>query len=319
VYAADPGTWEKLANTPFVTTPGQYFPSGQSMISDGQGNMYLTGGYKGNWLFDSGFYKYSASSDSWEQLANMPSTPGRGSAIYDNNGHMFWCQSNYGTNFWEYDIATNVWAQKASGPTNFWGNAGVYTGSNTAYFTGGLWDGNLWKYDTVNDNWSHEATLPSPFGHADMAYDGEDTLYLTVSYPGDYTIPIPDFYEYSLSSGLLTRLPDIVFGNSPIHQLDYAGNSKIFFSNSSSDFGYYDILESKWESLGKLPFTPGDNDAIYDKLTDSIYYSTGDTSNEFWRYKLNDTPAAVPEPPAMVAALVMLIPFGFKKLRSMRK
>jgi hypothetical protein len=127
------------------------------------GEVYVTGGYSGNFLLAS-VEKYSPLSDTWSAVAPMPN--GRihhvavtvGSAMYVLGGF------TYDDNNLKFDSTHGTWSEIAREPRAMHASAAVAVGTDIYVFGGedneNVKQNSVLKYDTVADAWSTLAPMP---------------------------------------------------------------------------------------------------------------------------------------------------------------
>jgi N-acetylneuraminic acid mutarotase len=155
--------WEQRASLPGVGRWGAF-----SFELNGHG--YVAGGNAGGGYF-SDVWKYDPLSDSWEQVASMPSDRSHGTSFSINGkgyvvtGHI--TGSFNSSALWEYDPNADAWAIKAPLPGNARysphgfsvGGYGYVGGGNMGSATGPYLS-DMYKYDPIADQWTAIPGIP---------------------------------------------------------------------------------------------------------------------------------------------------------------
>ena len=260
-------TWQNLSvPSGLLWQPGKpdsmigAFKNGTCMAWDNGDYLYTLFGAsyadESNGYYRHYFYRYSISTDSWEQLENTLNTKGQGAGdaitwvpgtgndwIYAIVG-----SASHGTSFWRYNINTDTWGSRSFNPgwtTTDDGCSLVWVGDNYLYALRGEWMESspcydFARYDLLYDNWDDMAPIPAyPWGGgAGGVGDGGSLLWMGGGYSdyiyalsGNQCIPEPlydnRFYLYTISTNTWQRLADMPggVGNQNGPRLGFASGS----------------------------------------------------------------------------------------------
>ena len=271
-YNSVDGTWQKLsAPSGLLWQPGRpdsmagAFKNGTCMAWDNGDYLYTLFGASYNdessGYYRHYFYRYSISTDSWEQLENTmnPKGQGAGDAITWVPGSVLgtgndWIyaivgSASHGTSFWRYNINTDTWESRSFNPgwtTTDDGCSLVWAGNNYLYALRGEWmesspSYDFARYDLLDDSWANMAPIPAyPWGGGDGGVgDGGSLLWIGGGYgdfifalSGNQCVPEPiydnRFYLYTISTNSWQRLPDMPggVGNQNGPRLGFASGSR---------------------------------------------------------------------------------------------
>jgi hypothetical protein len=133
-YRYNGTTW--ASRQPLPTAIG----TGAAIVSDRAGHLYALAG-KGS----RAFYRYTISSNTWEQMADAPGDVGDGSALVWASGAIYAARGGGTAGFYRYDPGSDAWTtlQTPAGGTVFGAGAGL------------AWDGNDWIFAILGDGGSH--------------------------------------------------------------------------------------------------------------------------------------------------------------------
>lgn len=173
----DPATnrWTRLADVPAKLTHA-------ATVDDGQGNIYLLGGYLGDHPGPSTnqVWKYSIATNTWSAGPSLPEARGAGAAArIGNQIHFFGGAVRTDVSdtvdrsaHVVLDLATNTWSTKAPlpNPRNHLGgvalNGKIYAiGGQRSFRENTENQDQVDVYDPQTDTWSQAAPMPNPRGH----------------------------------------------------------------------------------------------------------------------------------------------------------
>jgi|GEM_PF-3328562 len=309
--AAVAATWSYLPSTPTETGA-----VGHALVATGSGKIFRFGGVlpyvsRENWMYDT-------ATTTWTRKTDAPAPMEWNGAAYDGNGYVYMNRGNWSNEMYRYDIASDTWASLASAPISLlaYGRA-AYDGSGGVVFTGGRNLSSMLRYDISSNAWEDLGPMPVRMMYNNVIADGTGNLYINESY-SDNTPYSPQFLRYNINSRTWTELTDVP--NMLYMNAAYDGNGGILATgvnttNGNVELYNYNIADNLWTSLGIAPDTGLQCAGAFQ---DGTYYVAGQ-GNQFLSYGPITPPTAVPEPPAIVAACIMLMPFGIRKLKSMYK
>ena len=131
-YEYDGSSWQARAVLP------DFVGEGAAVASDGDGSLYAVPGSGSRKL-----YRYTISSDTWTERADLPGDLGAGGGQAWTAGHLYALAGGNGRALYRYDPAEDKWATRASLP-----DPGPVVGAG-----GGLtWDGRDWLYVLAGGN-----------------------------------------------------------------------------------------------------------------------------------------------------------------------
>lgn len=135
------------------------------------------------------FWRYDTETQSWFNLAPVPSNVSNGSTMtYDNQGNLYLIAGGNTTGFYRYNIENNIWTSVGTGvlPASAQNGTDIaYIGNNRflILFTGVR---EFYEYSTVTNTYGPLSSYPTTIsnGGSGVWYDGNDTLY---AYLGAWT------------------------------------------------------------------------------------------------------------------------------------
>lgn len=195
-----------------IAVPAQIvFGYGGSMVTDGQGHLYLMQGYMD--VFNShtsagtGWYRYDIAQNQWQTLAPLPQGVGYAVLARDSHGDIVLLggvtdteQTNGTTNIYRYSIASNTWTQgQTAAPQAFNGASSCDLGNGKVIVLGG-WDPvqkvvleNAWLIDLDTLAAKPLTTIPEGSRLGAAAYDGVGKVYLVRGSRNGADVPTSDF------------------------------------------------------------------------------------------------------------------------------
>ncbi len=132
LYEYDGSTWHERAVLP------QFVGDGASIVSDGDGHLYAIGGSGSAEL-----YRYTISSDAWEERASAPAGLGAGGGLTWADDTLYALRGGDTGDLDRYDPAADDWEVRASIPV---------TGPVVGAGGGVAWDGGDWLYVLAGGN-----------------------------------------------------------------------------------------------------------------------------------------------------------------------
>ena len=154
------------------------------------------------------FYAYSASSNSWTQVARFPGK-GRYLAVAFSDANYGYVGTgydglNYLSDFWKYDPTKNTWSQIASFPSARYG-AVAFTAKNVGYVgTGntGNTQNDFYQYNAATNTWSAINSFPGAKRQGASAFTVNDKGYVMLG--TDNAAYPTDVYSYDPSTSTWT-------------------------------------------------------------------------------------------------------------------
>lgn len=260
-------TWTQLANPP------SSYEARNHPITFSIGNFgYITTG--GGQFYNSDFYRYDPSNDSWTSLANFPGGPRsfgygveNGGKGYVGFGLVATSQTNvtYHKDLWEFDPTNNTWTQLADCPgVGRRHPAMVATPGKIFVGCGDGATGNLkdwWEYDIATNTWSQKPNLPSFERHHPYFFGANGEAYVGFGHNGQSIYK--DMYKYNPSTSTWTTMPSIPSqGRVAGTQFSYAGKGYLLSGQgenhlnlSTGEFWEFDPSNNTWTSLTAHPGT----------------------------------------------------------------
>jgi len=179
-----PGT-KRLRACSFAISPYAFVGSGQDDLS-------ATNTF-------SDFWRYDVTSDSWLQIAGMPSARTGASAFsYIDEGFVVNGDGTNGKELWKYDPVNNAWSALKNFPANGVEQSSVFAENGKAWVCCGS-DGsggtsNLWQYNIGPNTWTQKSSFPgnARWNAAAFMLDGKGTVGLGLSNGKLYN----DVYQY---------------------------------------------------------------------------------------------------------------------------
>lgn len=170
-------------------------------------------------------WRYDPTSDTWQQMADMPTLVGRRDAIgfsLGNKGYIgtgidseFSLSGNKLKDFWEYDPSTNTWLQKANFPGG--GGNGIYfaaafTVDSKGYVCGGklgpnLYTAQLWEYKPAINQWVERALFPGGVRYQLSAFSIGNYGYVGLGANQD--VFKKDFWKYNPGLNQWTQIANL--------------------------------------------------------------------------------------------------------------
>ena len=324
-----PSNWTEM--TPMPAAPsGKAVKKGGSLTwHDGDNLIFATKGYK-----TGDFYSYSPSTNSWTQLAIVPSGPtGRpvskgGRLVADGDRYVYLVKGNNTFEFWRYDPDTTGWEQQADVPLGASGKK-VKGGGDLAYVTvndtgyvyflkGYRMD--FLRYNTVTNQWQTMASAPPGikgkwYRGSFMVYPGGNLLYAhQAKYHAfyRYDIAADSWYSQPLASmpyegqhGSRIKSKKIKDGGCGV---EYGGRIYALKGGNTQQFFAYSIAANNWEQLDTVPnygSTGRKKRVKYGAdivaVGNVLYALKGNKTRELWRYTVAAFDGGLPGTPAVCA------------------
>ncbi len=261
------------------------------------------------------FYKYYLLSDSWDLIANLPSSARINSISFTINGYGYvglgsnctgsgLCSINYFNDLWRYDPASNSWSKMMDFPGSPRDKSTVFVIGDKAYVTGGgTVDESrvMWEYDSANDLWTRKADYPglglngkvafsfNGFGYVGLGfndresfkdiwkYDSSTNIWSTLEdFPGD---------ERTESVFFQTKISGYVLGGAKFerHQPDIYLNDFWHFNPLSETWGK---INTEYPGTGRVHMNAGviDGRIFVGVGSTFISHSNDDRAMDIWEY-----------------------------------
>ena len=269
------GSWDTPSEPPAYT----YFGGA---TADGNGTMYAVLGISGGL-----FYKYSTATDTWTQLATMPSAQGTGGALtYDSiHGEVYALHGN-GTAFSKYATSTNTWTSKAAFPATVGQGGGVvYPGSGDyIYALRGNVTKDFYRYSISANTWSAMASTSGAFSASSrMMYPGS----------GDYIYAMrgaTDMFRYSISGNSWSTMAPIP-ATCTYNGTAYTGSGGSFYVICYGGALYsYSTSGNTWTTLASAPGSSigAEGVLVYPGTGDKLYVLRGAAYYDFLVYSISE-------------------------------
>lgn len=245
------------------------------------------------------FFKYTASTDTWEMLAPLPVKCWYSADLAYGGGDYIYCLA-YADKFYRYSISTNTWSERANFLYAF-SNGAALAGwdANTVYATVGS-NNTFLKYDNTANSWTGVASLPWNSGSGTNLIKAGSYIY---ALRGAASKSFACFDGDTWTS-LANTNNNADYGASMVY-----ANGYIFMICGAiyTNCERYSIAGNSWTSLTKTPercdsgsklFYPGSGDAVYllpmSRVWYYVNYGTGNAwiSNNFsdgiYEYSINN-------------------------------
>lgn len=197
-------TWSLMANNNAAVAPNYYWPT---LISN-EIDVFVFGGWTGDFAQSKFAYKYTVSSNTWTRLANSPIGiyGAEGFFIDSDNVRLFGgltgppLPNDYGNTLnLNYNISTNTWDNTTYTPVPSKGGFGhIARFDNYIYYIGrygidvpaGPAQKATEVYDIINDSWFHGTDMPiSTNGGSTGVYNGKVyCIAMTSAIPSPYKV-----------------------------------------------------------------------------------------------------------------------------------
>jgi N-acetylneuraminic acid mutarotase len=224
-------------------------------------------------------YKFSASDNTWQRVADCSPSGRTGSVSFSINGKAYvgmgYTQTNnstiiYQKDLWEFNPTTNVWSQKADmgssgrySPFSFViGNFG-FVGSGRSNNTP-LIRFDFWRYDPTTNTWNQKAQLTSAqarYGAVGFSIGAKG--YVTCGYKSTLNGPAKDLLEYDTTANVWTIKASLpAAAPARIYANGFALNGKGYVVGGNdngpsfyySDCYEYNNLTDAWTQKSSAPF-----------------------------------------------------------------
>lgn len=201
------GTWEKKADCPTVRSDGVAFSIGPYG--------YVGTGVSNDDTVMNDFWRYDPVSDSWQQVASMP-TPGRWAAFsFVINGIAYvgsGINPDYSLNFelWCYDPVYDKWGRKEDMPWMIFasGTFASFSIGNHGYLVATHNQSNFLEYDPETDSWTYKANFPTNYVLDMVSFTIGDKGYVGSGFDGQLIAFTERFWEYDPAADTWTRKAD---------------------------------------------------------------------------------------------------------------
>ncbi len=306
-YDTETDTWEIMTNTDFGAPIEQYANTvyvGGDLTYDGNDTIYAIQGY----LY-SGFASYSIQSNSWSQLAKLPSLPYYGSSIsFDQTSNAIYYLPGYGRSyFYKYSLDTQEWVRLQDAPalmsSTSSGGTEIRNVNGVLYITRGGGSQNFYKYNIAKNSWTipnmglfgglYKGTDNRYFYYgADIEKGDENNFYIV---RGNYDNL---FIKYNSVTGEVTRLADAPAGFYLGGDLVYESTHNKIYATVNSYYRklfVYDIATDTWseEVDDPPPYDVGAGTSMVYDGSRYIYWTRGGGNNTFYRFDTQQiTPGA---------------------------
>jgi len=224
-------------------------------------------------FYNSDFYRYNPSDDSWTQLANFPGGARSFGYGVENNGKgyvgfgLVGTQSGaiYYDDLWEFDPTNNSWTQLATCPGSGRRHpAMVATPGKIFVGCGDGPTGNLkdwWEYDIASNTWSQKPDLPSFQRHHPYFFEINGEAYVGFGHNGASIYK--DMYKYNPSAQTWTAIPNLpAQGRVAGTQFSYDGKGYLLSGQgenhnnlATGEMWVYDAATNAWTSSTAHPGT----------------------------------------------------------------
>ncbi len=301
-YNISEGVWEPDA----VANPPYRIREGGRLISDG------THTNAGNYLYaiagrnSALFMRYNISTNTWEELPQMPRYIGDGAGlVYDTaNNQVYVWEGNYRVNLMRYDIVTQAWTEPSVDiidvtsavyslrSDHFWdGMHFIVPGGDIVYLAQGALMRYFWPYSVSQDKWFPPIKAPFSLGYgmASVVIDS-DTVYFA---QGQRT---PFFWKWQPSTNTWTQLEDINNGAGLKDRVGWGsalsyvpGWDKIYclVGNTSEHLRSYDLISNTWSSEPVCPAYMSRSSMVYQGTGNSLYVLRGYNSQTFHKLDIS--------------------------------
>src|SRR3989344_4633462 len=264
---------------------------GSNIIRNGADDtIYVTQG-GGN----TGFYKYTISTNTWTSLAVNPGV-GAGSRMIRNGADdtIYVTQGNSTTGFYRYTISTNTWTTLAVAPGALSdGSSMIRNGADdTIYVTRGNMTANFYKYTISTNAWTSLAITPGPlsYGSSMIRNGANDTIYVTQANS------TTGFYKYTISTNTwagsnvssLAATPGTLAQGSNMIRNGADDTIYVTQGNSATGFYRYTISTNTWTTLAVVPgILDSGSSMIRNGADDTIYVTRGNGTTGFYKYTIS--------------------------------
>lgn len=257
---------------------------GSAFATDGT-DIYLTRG-----LADVLFWKYSPTTDSWTELADMPRGAYYGSDFQYKDGYIYAIFGAYQTAFARYSIANDSWEMLTEVPDLVYEGGSLVTDGTYFYALRGNTSQDFYRYDIDTDSWSPMAGTPATVRRgADLVYDDG---YIYTPRGSNNTA----FYRYDIAGNSWSSMattPASIYDDMEIT----TDGTSIFLArqNNTTTFYKYNIAGNSWSTITDLPATGRYSGVLYHPADGYVYVFRGNNQYDFWKYDIGDDEFVGPE------------------------
>lgn len=281
-------------------TPDFTINPGAAFAIDGN-NIYTN---KGNG--DILFWKYSADTNSWTELARLPKGAYYGASFEYLDGYIYAIFGGYQRAFARYNISTNTWQELSSVPDIVFSGGALGTDGTDIYALRGNSSQDFFKYDVSAGTWVQLSGAPATIGAgADLVYSGG--YFYTPRGNNTNTM-----YRFQVSNNTWTTMTNIPATVADIVTAGFDG-SKIYLprQNNTQTVYVYNIEGNSWSTITDLPATARYGGVVYNSEDGYLYIFRGNGSYTLWKYDLNtNTYLGVADPPATLTTGSDMVYYG---------
>ena len=252
---------------------------------DGDTNsFYVISGVNGNFALDTSTWRFDADTNSWTELAPIPTGQEGPSAVC--TGGRIYVMGGGGTNqHFIYDIGTDTWSAGAPVPRNVWGAAmgafagKVYLMGGDSDFSPGGTSNEVNVYDIATDTWSTGPAMPTATLAPGNVQAGQH-VYVVGGW-GDATpgSNVDAAQRFDMSTGSWTTGPTFASKRSDL-ALAATGSAIYAVGGDNDGGGFFDATataerldvtswpDGAWSAVDPLPLALGSNSGGF--CTESI-------------------------------------------------
>ncbi|MDY0097144.1 MAG: fibronectin type III domain-containing protein [Candidatus Dojkabacteria bacterium] len=281
------GSWNAL----MWRTPDKTISAGAAFTSDGT-HVYVIRG-----LGDNLFWRYTPSTDSWENLRNLPYGVYLGSDLQYLNGYVYAIFGGYQKKFARYSIAEDSWEVLEDYPELVYQGASMTTDGTSIYSIAANNTQNFYKYTVETDSWGLLASTPATTrGGADLERVG-DFIYTPRG------VNTTTFYRYQISTNTWSTLANLpATMNDDVDITNANGYIYVARQNNTANFYKYEIATNTWSVLPDAPLTSRYAGVQYVSSEGYILFFRGNGDNRLWKFDINtDTFIGPVDPPSTLS------------------
>ncbi len=287
-------TWQQLGDPPFFKHHSNGFGfDGKAYVIEGTNQNDGPNGVSNE------VWEYTASTDSWTQLADFPGEA-RAIAIGDDwNGKYYYGFGSSGnellSDLWEFDPVTNTFTELPSCPCEgrthpalVAHNDKIFMGSGSANYDD-LND--WWEYDMLTQEWSQKPNIPGPNRHHPFQFAIGDFIYVGGGH-------VNNWIQYNPATEEWVEIDNAPQGRVAGAQFNYGGYGFVLGGDDgghdhvpdSETFMRYDADADDWDELPSLP--NGSRWAPSSFIIDTDLYFLGGLSSNYesdsslWKFDL---------------------------------
>ena len=264
---------------------GDYYGRVKMLRNGSDDTIYVLGGS------DSGFAKYTISTNAWTALTNVPGSIGYGGMMIRNAADNDIYVVN-GAYFYKYNISGNSWTTLSSVPAGLGAGGMIIRNSSDddIYALSGNNGTGFYKYSITNNSWTTLTAVPGAvYGGGQMLRNGADDEIYVIRGNGQTS-----FYKYSISGNswtTLTVLPASTnYGGFAIRN---GADNDIYIlrgNSSNTTFYKYSISGDSYTTLTAPPYgTQSGAYMIRNGSDNDIYMVNADVYNRisFYKYSIS--------------------------------